>query len=181
VKVAPVLETNRLLLRAHELRDYSQCVEMWSDPAVTQYTIGSASTKQRTWLRILGYPGHWSLLGYGYWAVEEKASGNYIGELGYADFKRDIQPSIQGIPELGWALMSQAHGKGYATEALQEVVRWGDQSLDQGRTVCIITPDNTASIRVAHKLGFREFARTKVTEASAGEILFSRENANHVP
>ena len=167
--VAPTLETDRLILRAHELRDLPKCVEMWSDPTITQYTIGSPSTEQRTWLRVLAYRGHWSMLGFGYWAVEEKMSGSFIGELGYADFKRDIQPSIQGTPELGWALMSRAHGKGYATEALREVVHWGDETFQGNRTVCIITPKNLASLRVAQKLGFGEFARTE------NEILFERQ------
>jgi RimJ/RimL family protein N-acetyltransferase len=61
-------------------------------------------------------------LSYGYWAVEEKTSGRYVGELGFADFKRDIVPSIEGMPELGWALVPQFHGKGYATEALRAAV-----------------------------------------------------------
>lgn len=65
------------------------------------------------------------MLGYGYWAVEEKVSGHYVGELGFADFKRDIQPSIEGMPELGWALVPRAHGKGYATEGRAENFRVG--------------------------------------------------------
>jgi RimJ/RimL family protein N-acetyltransferase len=101
---APVIETERLVLRAHSLADYPACVAMWSDPRVTRYTIGEPAPAQRTWMRLLAYRGHWAVLGFGYWAVEEKASRQYIGELGFADFKRDIQPSIEGIPELGWAL-----------------------------------------------------------------------------
>ena len=64
-------------------------------------------------------------MGFGHWAVEEKASGDFIGDLGFADFKRDIQPSIQGLPELGWVLASRAHGKGYATEAVRAAIAWG--------------------------------------------------------
>ena len=75
---------------------------------------------------MLSYLGHWSLMSFGYWALEEKETGRFIGELGFADFKRDIEPSLKGIPELGWALASPAHGKGYATEALRVVGAWGD-------------------------------------------------------
>lgn len=128
---------------------------MWSDPAVTRYTIGEPSPPQRTWLRILGYRGHWALLNYGYWAVEEKSSGRYIGELGFADFKRNLVPSIAGVPELGWALAPAFHGKGYATEALRAALIWGDVHLSQARTVCIIHQDNHASLRVAEKLAYK--------------------------
>ena len=103
----------------------------------------------------MAYRGHWALLGYGYWAVEEKSSGRYVGELGFADFKRDIAPSIDGIPELGWALAPQFHGKGYATEALRAAVAWGDSHLAQRRTVCIIHRDNHRSFRIAEKLGYK--------------------------
>ena len=109
---APVLETSRLVLRAHKMEDLADCVAMWLDPVITRFTIGEASTEQRTWLRVLGYRGHWEMMGYGYWAVEEKQSGRYIGEMGYADFKRGIELT-RGIPELGWALVSSVHGKGY--------------------------------------------------------------------
>ena len=95
------------------------------------------------------------MLGYGYWAVEEKVSGLFIGELGFADFKRDIQLPIEGMPELGWALLPRAHGKGYATEALRAAVSWGDNHFGLLRTVCIIHRDNHPSFRVAEKLGYK--------------------------
>jgi len=154
-RVAPVIETERLRLRAHQSDDLADCVAMWSEPAVVRYTIGEPSPPQRTWMRILAYRGHWALLGFGYWAVEEKSSGRYIGELGFADFKRDMVPSIDGMPELGWALAPQFHGKGYATEALRAAVAWGDDHLVQRRTVCIIHRDNHPSFRVAAKLGYK--------------------------
>ena len=128
---------------------------MWSDPVVVRYTIGEPSPPQRTWIRILAYREHWALLSYGYWTVEEKTSDRYVGELGFADFKRDIVPSIEGAPELGWALVPQFHGKGYATEALRAAVAWGDHHLAQRRTVCIIHRDNQRSFRVAEKLGYK--------------------------
>jgi RimJ/RimL family protein N-acetyltransferase len=168
----PVIETERLVLRPHLLTDFAACVAMWSDPRITRYTIGEPSSAQRTWLRILAYRGHWALLGFGYWAVEEKASGRYVGELGFADFKREIQPSIEGIPELGWALAFAAHNKGYATEALRAAVVWGDKNIAEARTVCLISPNNAASLRVAAKIGYRETGRTK--KNGEAEILFER-------
>jgi RimJ/RimL family protein N-acetyltransferase len=80
-KAAPIIETERLRLRGHDSGDFGDCVAMWADPEVVRYTIREPSPPQRTWLRILGYRGHWALLGFGYWAVQEKESGRYIGEL----------------------------------------------------------------------------------------------------
>ena len=97
---------------------------------------------------------------FGYWAVEEKSTGRYIGDIGFAEHKRDVAPSIEGIPELGWALISEAHGRGYATEALRGAVAWGDGHFGGVDTVCIINPDNQASFRVAEKLGYKEIRRT---------------------
>ena len=64
------------------------------------------------------YVGHWALLGYGYWAVRDKLSGEYLGSIGFSNFLRDITPALDA-PEMGWTLVSSAHGKGYATEALR--------------------------------------------------------------
>lgn len=155
VRVAPTLETDRLILRAHRVEDFADCVAMWRDPQVVKYTIGSEAPPQRTWQRLLAYCGHWSLLGFGFWAVESRASGRYIGELGFADFHRDSLPDfVQGLPEIGWALAVEAHGQGYATEALHKVLEWGDSHLGAPRTICIIHRENHASVHLAHKLGY---------------------------
>jgi RimJ/RimL family protein N-acetyltransferase len=170
----PAIETERLILRAHRLDDLDASAAMWADPVVTQYITGRASTQQETWFRLLRYAGHWALLGYGYWAIEEKSSRAFIGELGFADYRRGI-PEIDGAPELGWALASPYHGKGYATEAVQAVVGWGDVHFDAARTVCIITPENVASVRVAEKCGFKRFADT--TFNGVATMMFERVNA----
>jgi RimJ/RimL family protein N-acetyltransferase len=121
---------------------------------------------------MLAYRGHWVLLAFGYWAVEEKGTGRFIGEMGFAEFKRDIQPSIEGTPELGWALIAEAHGKGYATEGLRAVVDWGDSHFGLARTVCIIHQENRPSLRVADKLGYKELFRT--SKDSEPEIVLVR-------
>jgi RimJ/RimL family protein N-acetyltransferase len=157
----PTLETERLNLRCHRLDDFEHSAAMWSDPVVTRYVGGKPLTEEECWRRLLGYVGHWSLLGFGYWMAEEKATGTFVGEIGFADYKRDLEPSLKGIPEIGWVLASQAHGKGYATEAVRAAVAWGDSHFESARTACIIAPDNLPSIRVAVKCGYREFAPAK--------------------
>lgn len=168
----PVVETARLRLRGHRIGDFNDCAAMWADPVVTCHIGGRPLSEEEAWARVLRYVGHWSWLGFGHWAVEEKASGNFIGDLGFADFKRDIRPSIQGIPELGWVLASRTHGKGYATEAVRAAIAWGTAHFGSGQTVCLIHPENLASLRVAEKCGFQESLRT--TYKGQPAILFAR-------
>ncbi len=60
------------------------------------------------------------------------------------------------MPEAGWVLAREAHGKGYATEAVRAAIGWGEKRFGKTRTACIIHPEHAASIRVAEKCGYRE-------------------------
>ena len=95
---------------------------MWGDPRVTRHIGGRPFTRDEVWAKILRYVGHWSLLGYGYWVVEDRASGSFLGEAGLADFKRGIGPGFDGAPEIGWVLAPAAQGAGVATEAVRAVL-----------------------------------------------------------
>ena len=155
----PTLETPRLILRAHRVDDFPALFAMWSDEAVIRYIGGRALPADECWTRLLRYRGLWPLLGYGYWAVEEKASGRFAGDIGFADFHRLLEPSILGVPEMGWGLVPAFHGKGYAAEATAAALQWlDDQQL--GKSVCIIDPGNERSLRLAAQNGFREWCRT---------------------
>jgi RimJ/RimL family protein N-acetyltransferase len=156
---APALSTKRLRLRSHLLQDFDMLAAIWTEPAVYAHILGKPSTPEESWNRLLRYCGHWNLLGFGYWVVEEKETGKYVGEMSYADYHRDMIPSLEGRPELGWALMTVAQGKGYATEALTEIVKWGDANFGARETACMISPKNAASLNVAGKIGFLESLR----------------------
>lgn len=100
--------------------------------------------------------------------------------MGFSDWKREIKPSLQGLPELGWVLASGVHGQGYATEAARAAIQWAhspfgkklsrigyaDPKQPAGSQLrgacmtCIIHPENVRSIRVAEKCGFKEALRT---------------------
>jgi RimJ/RimL family protein N-acetyltransferase len=175
----PVIETERLRLRGHRLEDFPDSAALWADPVVTRFIGGKPLSEEEVWARVLRYVGHWAWMGFGYWAVEEKSTGRFAGEMGFADWKRDIDPSLQGLPELGWVLARRVHGLGYATEAVRAAIAWGDAQfgamssaakrtssrrpvapqLRAARMVCIIDPDNVRSVRVAEKCGFQEVQR----------------------
>lgn len=102
--VVPAIETQRLVLRGFRVEDFADSAALWADPDVTRFIGGRPSTEEESWTRFLRYLGHWSALGFGYWAVREKNSGRYVGEVGFADYRRDIEPSLGGAPEIGWVL-----------------------------------------------------------------------------
>ena len=156
----PVIETERLRLRRHRAADFAACASMWADPNVTRYLGRGPQTPEEVWARLLRYVGHWALLGFGFWALEEKESSGLIGDLGFMDFRRDMQPSLEGVPEIGWILAAHAHGKGYASEAVRAAVAWGDSHFPSARTACIINPENVRSLRVAEKCGYKESHHT---------------------
>jgi len=155
---APRLETARLVLRAHRRDDFPDSAALWANPAVVRHITGKPSTSEESWSRLLRYAGLWSLLGFGYWLVEAKDDSRFIGEVGFADFQRDIVPSLEGRPEAGWVLSSSEHGKGYATEAVSRIVAWADSNIGADRTVCILDPQYGASINVARKAGYGDDA-----------------------
>jgi RimJ/RimL family protein N-acetyltransferase len=171
----PIIETERLKLRAHRLDDFAPCAAMWADAVVTRHIGGRPFSPEESWSRLLRYAGHWTLLGFGYWVVEEKATGSFIGEIGFADYKRDVDPSLQDLPEIGWVFATQFHAKGYATEAVRAAVAWGDGHFG-AQTACIIHPENLASIRVAEKCGYRKLQLT--TYRGQPTIVFVREVAD---
>ena len=121
---------------------------------------------------MLRYAGLWSLLGYGYWAIEEKAARRFAGELGFADFKRDIDPSFADVPEIGWALAAFAQHRGFASEAVRAAVAWSDVHIAAVRTMALIAPDNAASIRIANANGYREIG--PLNYAGAAVAVFGR-------
>jgi len=102
--LAPILDTARLTLRPHTLQDFKPSAQLWSEPATVEYISGNPSTAAESWGRLLRYGGLWPMLGFGYWVVERKTDQQFIGEVGFADFHRDVEPSMQGIPEAGWVM-----------------------------------------------------------------------------
>ena len=166
------IETERLILDAHTIDDFEALAAMWGDPLVVRHITGRASTAQESWMRLLRYGGLWPLLGYGFWAVREKSSGRFVGDIGFADFHRQIEPPITGIPEAGWVLASWAHGRGFASEALGAALGWLDGRPSIDRSVCLISPDNTVSIRLAARHGYS--MATTISFAGEDTRLFTR-------
>ncbi|KIC14872.1 MULTISPECIES: GNAT family N-acetyltransferase [unclassified Leisingera] len=158
----PVLETERLILRPHGVQDFEAVAALWAEPEVVRFISGTPSAPEESWTRLLRYIGHWQALGYGYWAVTLRESGRFIGEVGFADYQRSMEPPLAGVPEAGWVLAPEVHGRGMATEAVGCIHEWAAEATDWAETACIFDPAHTVSHRVALKLGY----------APAGEALY---------
>ena len=156
---APVIETERLILRGQKREDFDAFLQIWSDPEVTRFIGGKPSTREETWSRLLRNIGHWEEMGFGPWMICEKQGGALVGDIGFANFQRTLDPGFGETPEIGWVLSPSVHGKGYASEAVSAAMAWADANFAGPRTVCMIDPDNGPSLRLAGRHGFREFAR----------------------
>ena len=151
---------------------------MWAEPQVVRFIGGKVFSREEVWARLLRHAGSWSLLGHGFWVIRDRASGAFVGEVGFHNLQRDLVPSLGDRPELGYALIPRARRKGLAAEVAGGALAWADRARPGGETVCMIDPENVASARVAARLGYREFARTSYQ--GRPEILLSRQGGQAV-
>lgn len=150
----PQITTDRLKLRAHSAADHAAATELWQTESVYKHITGKPLSEQDVWMRLLRYSGLWDFLGYGYWAVEDLSTGRYIGQLGFADFKRGLGGFDSSIPEAGWIIHPEFSGRGIASEGMQAACDWLDDHTDWERSFCIIALENKRSIHLAGKLGY---------------------------
>lgn len=141
------LETERLLLREWREDDFESYARICADPEVMRYLGGQPLSRMEAWRHMAFLVGHWQLRGYGHWAVEEKASGELIGRMGF------LNP--EGWPgfEVGWTLRRASWGRGYATEGARRMLSAAFEEMGREHVVSVIHPENRASINVAEKMG----------------------------
>jgi RimJ/RimL family protein N-acetyltransferase len=148
VHQVPQLTTERLLLRGFGPDDFERYAEMMAHPEVTCHLgDGRPLSRAEAWRQLAMFAGHWVLRGYGLWAVEERATGEFLGRIGC------LNP--EGFPafEIAYTLGPWAWGKGYAREGAAAALRYARETLGRLEIASIIRPGNAASIRVASSLG----------------------------
>ena len=146
---APELETRRLRFRMLRMEDFPVYETWCADINVMRYLGGKTLDRLLAWRHLSNLLGHWAMLGYGYYAVEEKASGTFIGRVGFTN-----QPGWPAF-ELGWTIAPASQGRGYATEAATMLLEYAFTALGQSRVISLIHPDNLPSRKVAEKIGER--------------------------
>jgi RimJ/RimL family protein N-acetyltransferase len=152
-----MIVTERLILSPTSVSDFDDCHAARTDPEVMHF-IGGPASSEDTWLKLLRNIGHWTAYGHGLFTVRERDTGRFVGDVGLATFFRDLGADFDPFPEAAWVLARSAQGKGYATEAVQAAHDWFFAQRSTGRTVCIISPENLPSVRVAERLGYRPFS-----------------------
>lgn len=146
--VIPILETERLRLRPFRDSDLDDYAEMCADPEVCRYLMsGKPFSRPATWRLMAMHIGHWLLRGSGYWVVEERATGAFVGWAGFCD-----PPGWPGF-ELAGAGLPRYWGKGYALEAARALLDYAFTVLGKDRVISCTLPANRAAIRVVERLG----------------------------
>ena len=148
----PVIETERLVLREWRDPDVDAYARICADPQVMRFMHPArALTTAEVAYDALRLREHWQRHGFGHWVVEERASGRMVGRTGIK--RHDDWPLDPENTEAGWLYERAAWGKGYATEAAAEVVRFCLEELERPEVISIAHPDNLASRRVMEKVG----------------------------
>jgi RimJ/RimL family protein N-acetyltransferase len=141
----PVLETERLRLRAPQLQDFDH----WAAFFATDRSAheGGPKTRRAAWETWASDVALWALKGYGPFGVEDRTTGDYLGEVGI--YHGEGYPA----PELGWFVVPEAEGKGIALESAHAVLDWVRASFDWPFITNIIEPANARSIALGLRLG----------------------------
>jgi RimJ/RimL family protein N-acetyltransferase len=143
----PRLETERLILREYRDSDFDAFAAFYETPR--SRFIGGPLPREMAWRGLATHLGHWALRGFGFWAIEEKESGAFGGHVGL------WHPEGWPEPEVGWALMGHAEGRGLAREAAFAARHYAYQTLHWPTAISMIDPENIRSLRLAARMGCR--------------------------
>jgi len=142
------LETERLILRPTAPEDFEGWAAFMGD-AQAAHHIGGQQPRAVAWRGFLSMAGAWQIQGFAMFSVIEKSSGRWVGRLG------PWMPEGWPGTEVGWGIVREAWGKGYATEGAAAAIDWAFEHLGWTEVIHTIAPDNLASQGVARKLGSR--------------------------
>lgn len=142
----PTVETERLILRAfnHDT-DFEPYAEFYASDATKHY--GGPLDREPAWRAAAAMMGHWVIRGYGAWAVEEKATGDFCGMVGL------WYPEGWPEREISWGIINSKQRLGIAAEAAMRARTYAYDTMGWNEVFSCIRKDNTASIKLAEKLG----------------------------
>ena len=140
------IETERLILRPPRAEDFDAYAAKMADAEATRF-IGGAQIRAVAWRSFLAKAGAWAIQGFSMFSVIEKASGRWIGQLG------PWYPEGWPGTEVGWGLVREAWGKGYACEGAVAAIDWAFDHLGWSEVIHSIDPENHASQALARRLG----------------------------
>ena len=144
--VIPTLETERLILRPWYDGDVDGFAALMADAEISRY-VGGPLSRDDAWRKMATYVGHWLLRGYGTFALELRATRQFVGYCG------PWFPLGWPEREIAWGIIPAEHGQGFATEAARRALTFAYEDLGWDTAVSVISTANTPSIRVAERLG----------------------------
>ena len=142
------VETPRLLLRVPQVQDFDAWAEMMADAETARF-IGGVMPRAISWRGLMTIIGSWHAQGFAMFSVIEKSTGRWIGRLG------PWMPEGWPGPEVGWAIVRDCWGRGYAMEGAIAATNWAFDNLSWTEVIHSIAPDNFPSQRLAMRLGSR--------------------------
>ena len=142
------IETPRLILRLPRVEDLDAWTEMMADEVTARF-IGGVAPRAICWRQLMTLIGAWHAHGFAMFSVVEKETGRWIGRLG------PWQPEGWPGTEIGWSIVRDRWGRGYAVEGAMAATDWAIDTLGWSDIIHSIAPENHASQRVAQKLGSR--------------------------
>lgn len=145
-----ILETERLILRKIDPdRDFEPWANAMADANTVRYLGREPMNRAEAWRSMAMVIGHWSIRGYGFFSLEHKDTGDWIGRVG------PWYPFGWPAPEIGWTIAPDHLGQGYATEAARASLRYVFDALGWSQVIHVIMEGNEASFGVARKIGSR--------------------------
>ena len=169
------LETERLVLRTPRLEDAPAAAEHLTDPEVMRFIgVDGATVPRPVCVEVVRkWLDRWQANGFGQFAVERREDGRFLGRAGLLVWDRagwgpsTLPEAVEPEIELGWTLAREHWGNGFATEAARAIRDWAFGELALERLISIIHPENTASQRVAERLGARPGEAIETTHGPA--------------
>ena len=147
----PRLETERLILRAIDPdRDLDGGAAAMADEETVRYIGGKTMNRAEAWRNMAMVMGHWQIRGYGFFSVEEKATGQWVGRVG------PWFPEAWPEPEVGWMITREHWAKGYGAEAGRASIDYARDVLGWTRVIHAILEGNLGSAALAEKLGSKK-------------------------
>lgn len=160
----PTLETNRLLLRPPQSEDVAAWTAFAADEETMRH-LGGVEPRSAAWRSICTVAGAWTLRGFSMFSVIEKATGRWIGRLG------PWQPEDWPGTEIGWALVRDVWGRGYAVEGATAAMDHAVDVLGWKEIIHCISPSNALSRALALRLGASVLRHERLPPPYKGEPL----------
>jgi len=145
-----ILETERLILRPVDPeRDFEAWAKAMADPDTVRFLGTRPMSRAEAWRSMAVVIGHWSIKGYGFFSLEDKETGQWVGRVG------PWYPEGWPEPEVGWTISPDHLRRGYAFEAARASIEYAFKTLGWSRVIHVILEGNVPSISLAEKLGSR--------------------------